>query len=98
MSKPKTECSSVATPDSYKLDEVVARARRIETRLTSFLEAQGHETNVKRPIWDARGIVDVPSLRTSVEDILGAIPRGAAFVTLTHHGAVIARLELPKRE
>lgn len=53
--------------------EIVERCRRIETRLTKFLESQGFDTHVKRPFWNGKAVV-IPSLGCSVQDMLSAIP------------------------
>jgi hypothetical protein len=58
---------------SPELKEVVDRTRRIETRLTKYLEAQGFETQAQRPLWKD-GTVHVPSPACSIKDILAVVP------------------------
>lgn len=55
------------------MTEVVDRMRRVETRITAFLEAQGFDTGVRRPRW-ADGDILVPSAQSSLQDILNTIP------------------------
>lgn len=55
------------------LKEIQDRARRIETRLTKFMEQQGFDTGVARP-WFHDGRVRIPSRASSIIDILGVIP------------------------
>lgn len=55
--------------------EVLDRVRRIETRLTMFLEASGFDTKVRRPLWDGtRRRVIVPNPSTPLKDCVAAIP------------------------
>lgn len=54
--------------------EALDRLRRIETRLTKYLETQGVETVIRRPLWDGDGIIRVPSPGTSLSEILSVIP------------------------
>lgn len=84
---------------SYQIREVIDRTRRIETRLTSYLEAQGHPTNARKPVWEHEPglgwVVKLPSLQTSFKDILDVIPRGIdepGPLDIEHHGKIIARL------
>lgn len=59
--------------EELQLQEVVDRCRRMETRLTKFLETQGFDTKVRRPLW-RNGEVIVPSMATSLHDVLATIP------------------------
>lgn len=71
-----------------ELREIKDRCRRMETRLTKFLESQGFETKVKRPTW-RKGWVDIPSLECSVKDILSVVPEDWPVedgVIVAHHG------------
>jgi hypothetical protein len=54
--------------------ETLDRARRIETRLTRWLESQGLDTKISRPIW-RHGIIHIHSIDTALRDILNAIPQ-----------------------
>lgn len=49
------------------------RTRRIETRLVKFMLAQGLDTQVQQPQWDA-GTVHIHSISTALIDILDVIP------------------------
>ena len=62
-------------PQEDPIKEVVDRTRRIETRLTRYLEAQGFETFAKRPIW-REGEIHIPNLNCSIRDCLAVIPPG----------------------
>lgn len=61
-------------PNDEMLAEVFDRMRRVETRLTRYLEAQGMDTKVRTPFWEA-GIVRLPSMATSYEEILAVVPK-----------------------
>ena len=56
------------------MQEVVDRCRRMETRLTRFLESQGFDTQTRRPEWRDDGVILVPSLGASLKDIQSVIP------------------------
>lgn len=76
----------------HKIDEIADRTRRIETRITKYIESQGVDTGVRRPTW-SRGDVSVPSLDTSLRDILAAIPDGYPNdVPVYHKQAKIATI------
>lgn len=53
--------------------EILDRCRRIETRLTRWLESQGVETRSMRPVW-RRGVIHVHSIDTSLRDMLSVVP------------------------
>jgi hypothetical protein len=57
-----------------KVSECVDRCRRVETRVTKFLEEQGFDTGVQRPVWGSTGYVDLPSPAVSMKDILATVP------------------------
>lgn len=58
---------------SAQLNEIMDRCRRIETRLTKYLEQQGFDTRVRRPEWDDGDII-VPSLTVSMQDCVSVVP------------------------
>lgn len=62
-------------PDEKKLNEMLDRTRRIETRLTRYLEQNGFETGVQRPSWNPRGIIEIPTRACSVHDLLAVVPK-----------------------
>ena len=82
------------------MQEVVDRCRRIETRLTQFLEAQGFDTQVKRCEWRAQdGVVVVPSASSALKEILATIPYGwdsAMPVRVEHKGETLTVVFVPK--
>jgi hypothetical protein len=53
--------------------ELLDRARRIETRLTKFMEANGFDTQTQKPVWDL-GRVTMPSMDCSLKHILDSVP------------------------
>jgi hypothetical protein len=55
------------------LSEVLDRSRRIETRLTGFLEAQGYDTRVRRPVFKD-GELHVQSAGISLSECMAALP------------------------
>lgn len=62
-------------PDEKKTNEMLDRTRRIETRLTRYLEQNGFETGVQRPSWNPRGIIEIPTRACSVHDMMAVIPK-----------------------
>lgn len=76
--------------------EILDRVRRIETRLTKFLEASGFDTQVQRPGFTPDGFLVIPTPSVSLRDCLEAIPREwyGKRVVVRHKGenlAVIVR-------
>ncbi len=49
------------------------RVRRIETRMTKFMEAHGFDTQVQRPTWNG-GVIHAPTSSISLRDCLAVIP------------------------
>lgn len=62
-------------PPSLQRDiiEIKDRTRRIETRVTRWLESQGFDTEVKRPTW-SDGAIIAPTRACSLNDCLAAVP------------------------
>lgn len=84
---------------SEQLKEIADRCRRMETRLTKFLESQGFETKVKKPEWQA-GSVEVPSTACAIKDIVAAVPADwdtEDEIIVTHKGDEIMSIYLPSR-
>ena len=80
------------SPETFRR-ETSDRLRRIETRLTRFMESQGFDTEVRRPAFKD-GHLDIPTDATSLRDILAAVPDGwDGGVVVLHKGVVIAFLE-----
>jgi hypothetical protein len=73
--------------------EILDRCRRIETRLTKFLEQQGFDTETRRPVFhSATSTLDVPSPEVSLKDCLAAVPQHwTALITVEHKGGEILR-------
>lgn len=60
--------------DLMKLvQEAVDRSRRIETRLTRYLETIGFETGARKPVW-VDGAIEAPSPAISLLDCLAVVP------------------------
>jgi hypothetical protein len=55
------------------MKEVLDRCRRMETRLTRFLESQGFDTKARRPTF-VKGMLFIPSMACSIQDCVAAIP------------------------
>lgn len=81
----------MSTPD---IQEIIDRCRRIETRLTRYMEWSGFDTQSKMPLWD-NGKVIVPSVDVSLRHVLAAIPDTWNNHVVIWHGdrrvAIIAR-------
>jgi hypothetical protein len=56
------------------LTEIRDRTRRIETRLTRYLESTGFDVQVQRPLWNNNGTIRVPSKACSLNDCLSVVP------------------------
>jgi hypothetical protein len=78
--------------------EVVERTRRIETRLTKYMEDRGFETKIKRPSWRNSCQVHVSSPSVSIADILATVPENwdrEEEVLVYHDGTHIFSFYLP---
>lgn len=79
------------------LQEVLDRSRRIETRVTRYITAQGFETGARKPIC-VNDTIEIPSLATSMVDCVAAIPdawdRGEA-VNVTYRGRLVGAVLKP---
>lgn len=59
------------------INEILDRSRRIESRLTAFINKAGFTTSNKKPEWDGRDLsVTIPSREVSLDEVLAAIPDG----------------------
>ena len=81
-----------------QLDEIIARTRRIETRLTSYLVATGYHTSIL-PVWveAASGIgqIVLPALDTSIGACLRVVPEGyEGEVNVVHEGVIVAAVNV----
>jgi hypothetical protein len=65
------------------IKELVERLRRVETRLTSYINKTGVTINYKKPSWDADNTrVIIPSREVALDEILAAIPDEFRDVTI----------------
>ncbi len=71
--------------------EVTDRLRRLETRITKFMEFLGMDTGVKRPVY-SQGELDIPTDATSLRDILAALPPEVTEIRVVHKGTLLVRL------
>lgn len=77
--------------------EAIDRLRRMETRMTGFMQWMGYDTGSDRPVW-ANGIVNVPTPGASLRDIMAVIPPEWSHedeVEVHHRGAWIASVVKP---
>jgi hypothetical protein len=90
---------SFSSSDRASLLEVLQRSRRIETRLTRFIEAEGIATGIQRPWWmDDR--VMLPSPMTTIDAILKCIPENwpdmvRVVLKEDQHHAIVCHILLP---
>lgn len=72
----------------HDVQEVKDRCRRIETRLTKYLEVQGFDTQRRMPVWRDSGEIVIPSMDCSVADIMASIPKACDHrnILVTHKG------------
>jgi hypothetical protein len=64
---------SFSSRDRANLLEIFQRTRRIETRLTRFLETEGMDTGIQRPWWTEDKVM-IPSPMTTIDAVLSCIP------------------------
>lgn len=72
--------------ESEQMKELLDRVRRMETRLTAFLVAQGATTTTEKPEWQHNdqgyadsGAIHIPSLDCSLRTILAAVPKDCGY-------------------
>jgi len=88
----------MSTPNEYSMKEVVDRCRRMETRLTKFLESQGFDTQVKRATWKDDRTITVPSPSVSLKEVMTTIPSTwppEDGIRVEHKGETIAWVFVP---
>lgn len=65
---------------NQNIKEITDRCRRLETRLTKFMEYQGFDVQSKKPQFQNKpgetAEINIYSLHTSIQDCLEAIPDG----------------------
>ena len=60
-----------------RIGEIQDRLRRIETRLTKYMQERGFETQAQVPIYGgSNDRISIPSLDVRLKDVLAAIPDG----------------------
>jgi len=76
--------------------ELLQRTKRIETRLTQFMIAQGVTTEHKRPVVEPGNPtrVVVPSRHTTLSEIMAVIPAGGGPVDIMIGDDWLARMAL----
>lgn len=96
----------MSTPLDSNMKEVVDRCRRMETRLTRFLESQGFDTQVKRAMWrdddpssaGLRSTIVVPSPAVSLKEVLTTVPSywsPSDGIRIEHKGETLAWVFIP---
>lgn len=79
------------------LTEIRQRMRRVETRLTRYMEAQGFETQTQKPVWDGTSVV-VSTPNVSMKEVLAVVPPDwHETVSIIHDGAVMMRFKRPRK-
>ena len=66
----------ISEPRHIKRDPIIEmqdRLRRIETRLTAWMEWSGFDTQRQRAVFN-NGVIEIPSLDIRLKDLLDAIP------------------------
>jgi len=87
-----------------QIKEIGDRMRRLETRLTKFMETQGFETKSRRPVFEpgeSIGTVSIPSMGCSVKDILASISEDwdqGLEVQVMHEGQFVMSIYLSEPE
>jgi hypothetical protein len=76
--------------DNYE-EELLARVRRIETRLSIFMEAQGVPSQVRRPERRRDGSIEVPTRGSPIQEILPLIELGDT-ITVHCNGVDVCRI------
>lgn len=89
---------SSAAGQSRDLQEVRDRLRRMETRLVKLFEHIGFDTERKKPKWrinDRGPEVSIPSMETSIKDIIEAVPESVErhqYVSIVHKEEIVATI------
>lgn len=74
------------------IEDIATRLRRIETRLSKFMEWQGFDLQATKPTWKD-GRVNIPSVGTPLREILNVIPSNwDDDVDIYHRGKFISIL------
>lgn len=82
------------TQERDRIGEIQDRLRRIETRLTKYMQERGFETQVQVPIYEGpNDRITIPSLDVRLKDVLAVIPDGEDSpdgLAVVHAGSVVA--------
>lgn len=78
--------------------ELLARTRRIETRLTQTMLHLGIPTQAQTPTFESRpnacGLVTIPSLHTPINAIMAVLPaKWDGWVDIIHNGELVATMD-----
>ncbi len=82
------------TQERDRIGEIQDRLRRIETRLTKYMQERGFDTQVQEAAWGP-GYVIIPSVDIRLRDLLKAIPASYGWeddLEVVHAGEVVAVL------
>jgi len=81
-------------------DDIEIRLRRIETRLTKYMEWQGFDIQALKPTW-RDGRINIPSVGTPLKEILTTIPESwdkNEDVWIYHRGKFVTTLNISELE
>ena len=82
------------TQERDRIGEIQDRLRRIETRLTKYMQERGFETQAQVPIYGgSNDRITIPSLDVRLKDVLAAIPDGEDSpdgLAVIHAGSIVA--------
>ena len=104
MSKPEINRPRRETdPHAAAQREMLSRTRRIETRLTQTMVALGIDTQAQQPTFEERpnacGLLSIPSLHTSIKQIMAALPaKWDGWVDIIHNGELVATMDCRGRD
>lgn len=82
-----------------QLTEIQDRLRRVETRLTKFMEWSGFDSQVRKPRWSS-GTIVVPSLGATLKDCLEVVPAdwsNSSAIFVVHKEQTVLEFFLPDR-
>lgn len=78
-----------------RIGEIQDRLRRIETRMTKWMQQCGFDTQVQKATWDEDNAeVHIPSLDIRLRDILIVIPTNCdRVVEVRHQGELVISID-----
>ncbi len=76
------------TQERDRIGEIQDRLRRIETRLTKYMQERGFETQTQKCVWfEKEREIHIPSMDVRLRDILVLVPeKRANFIQVIHQG------------